>query len=831
VAARPPTDDMAIRVRALRDQLGISQEQLAHQLRLSFATINRWEGGRHRMSNAGRIRFERLERATNSAPGAHARWSDSLASFVGRESAVVELLDLLGRHRLVTLTGPAGVGKTRLALEVARRLSVDNSVGFLDLSGVDDPQLADARVTSALVGSPDLLVVDAVEQCVGQASQLIRRVLSGPGDLRLLATSQRPVGVSGERVWPLPPLSCPVAGASAASVLDSEAGRLLVERAGDVTPHFALTDETAPAVAELCRIVEGLPLAVEALAGWAGTLSVGQILDRYRDLLYPESDGPTLSDHLTAAGLRTVVTASWRRLDQRDRDVVASLSVFAGSFTLDDAAAVAQRSETGLLAAARRLVDCCWLTVEAGHRANSYRMLNTLRLFAFEQLAQGEYDRSVRARHARHFAQLAAASERGLAGVDRTEWVARMTQASVDVDAALAWAARERDDLLGLEMSAALWLWWLTTGRLSEGRRWVSDFLRRTHNAPAKLTARAECAAAVLAVESGDYGAAVEQATGALAGFEACSDRDGAARAATALGSAERYLGRQTSARHYFELAMNLRRDLGDDRGLASALNNMALLALDGGDLVETRALFEESLLVKRRLGEPRTVAIGLANLSDVLIRAGLVSQALGSLVEAAGIAADLGDSQLLATIACNLGDAAAIQGDHLEAIDHYQTSLDAYRASGGAHDLVPALCGMARALHALGRTHEAAVRLREAEALSTVSANSEHLAEIRSALADIGHATTIALPGGLTARQAQILRQVASGASNKSVAEALHISVTTVERHLATIYRKLGLHGRVDAARYALKHGLAMAGTETAVPAPPEYMVPRISN
>jgi DNA-binding CsgD family transcriptional regulator len=277
---------------------------------------------------------------------------------------------------------------------------------------------------------------------------------------------------------------------------------------------------------------------------------------------------------------------------------------------------------------------------------------------------------------------------------------------------------------------------------------------------------------------------------------------------------------------------MNLRRDLGDDRGLAAALNNMALLALDAGDFTATRELFEESLLVKRRLGEPRTVAIGLANLSDVLIRAGLVSAALSSLREAADIAVGLADTQLLATIASNLGDAACSQGEYDDALEHYRTSLDAYRASGGAHDLVPALCGMARALHLLGRTQEAVIRLREAESLSAVNVNVEHLGEIRAMLAEIGYATTIALPGGLTARQAQILGQVATGASNKAIAAALNISVPTVERHLATTYRKLGLHGRVDAARYALKHGLAPAAqAESDSPSRPEYMIPRIPN
>ena len=345
------------------------------------------------------------------------------------------------------------------------------------------------------------------------------------------------------------------------------------------------------------------------------------------------------------------------------QSLVQQLSTFAGAFTIDDAAAVTQLGAADLVGSLRRLVDHSWLVVVPGRPVNAYRMTSTLRHFALGQLVDGSAERAVRARHASHFAELAGASEHGLAGVDRTEWVERMTRAGIDVDAALGWAADDGDELLGLAMSASLWLWWLTTGRLGDGRRWVGDFLRRAQMPPANLAARAQCTAAVLAVESGDYATAVEYASLAYDGFERLCDTDGAARAATALGSAQRYLGNQASARQHFELAMNFRRDLGDDRGLASALNNMALLALDTGDLAATRALFEESLLVKRRLGEPRTVAIGLANLSDVLIRAGQLGQALESLREAADIAADLADTQLLATIACNLGDVAADPG------------------------------------------------------------------------------------------------------------------------------------------------------------------------
>jgi non-specific serine/threonine protein kinase len=832
VPAGQPGGGAAERVRALRETLGLSQEQLAQQLEVSFATVNRWEGGRHAMSVSVRCRFEALEVAAAGPPATGdpalgGALPDFLSSYVGGDEVITTILELVDRYQLVCLTGPTGVGKTRLAVELCRRRPRGEAIGFVGLSRSDDAQSVPNRVGTALDSGPELVVLDGVDGYVDVLRRLLPPALARRPELRLLVTSQRPIGVSGERCWPVAPLACPAPGADPVEIIRTDAGRLFVDRATARVPEFRLTEGVAEAIAELCRDVDGLPLALETLAEWAAVISIEQIGSRCAQLLLLAGAG-VAHDSTLGDGVRS----SYDLLAAYDRTLVQCLSTFAGSFTIADAAQVADLAEADLVVALRRLVDCSWLLVEVGDTANTYRMLSALRHFGVGQLGLGSQESKVRTRHAVHFAALAGASEPGLAGVDRADWVARMTRAGVDIDAALAWALDDGDDLLGLAMSRSLWLWWLTTGRLADGRRWLSDFMGRVKNPPTELAARADCAAAVLAVENGDYDAAIAHATRSLKRFMALGDVDGEARAATALGSAHRYLGHHELARQHLELAMNRRSDLGDDRGLAAALNNMALLALDAGDLAATRELFEESLLVKRRLGEPRTVAIGLANLSDVLIRAGLVSAALTLLREAADIAADLADTQLLATIASNLGDAAFTQGEYCDALEHYQSSLDAYRASGGAHDLVPALCGMARALHLLGRTHEAVVRLREAESLSVVNANADHLGEIRATLAEIGYATTIALPGGLTARQAQILGQVADGASNKAIAAALHISVPTVERHLATTYSKLGLHGRVDAARYALKHGLApMTQAEPDSPSRPEYMIPRIPN
>jgi DNA-binding CsgD family transcriptional regulator len=308
------------------------------------------------------------------------------------------------------------------------------------------------------------------------------------------------------------------------------------------------------------------------------------------------------------------------------------------------------------------------------------------------------------------------------------------------------------------------------------------------------------CSAALLAAENGDYGEAVRQARLALRILEPLGVPDRTATAATVLGSAYRYLGDLAAARRSFATAMQLRAGLGDRRALSAALNNMALLEVDDGDLARARELFEQALAIKRQLGERRSLAIGLANLGDLLTR---ISQ---------WEAADLGNPQLIGTVQCNLGNVATHQREWAEAAVHYAAAVAAYQEAGHGHDAVEALTGLGRASYRLGRPDEGAGHLRAAEALAGELGNPQRLAEVRAALAESTGVAAGPLPGGLTARQAEVLRLLAAGRSNKQIAAELYLSPATVERHLATIYRKLGLAGRVEAARYALAHGLATA-------------------
>jgi non-specific serine/threonine protein kinase len=818
--------DPAGRIQRLRTRLGLSQEQLARQLGVSFATVNRWESGRTQMSaRASRALAEFEARAATEGPPT-AGLPVAQSSFIGRATELTELGEIIKTSRLVSLVGPGGAGKTRLAIEAIRQGSPAAEVVFIPLEPVrqpaslvpavasclrvrDQPGLGMAEcLAAALAAAPRLLLMDGAEHLRGAVAELAGRLLAAVDGLQIVVTSRVVLGVPGEVCWTVPPLECPSAAAGASDIAASDAVRLFIARAHERMPGFASADVAPHAIAELCRRLDGLPLAIELIAGWVGTLSVPEILTQRAVLLDAE---PLPGGQQPGRRLIDVVQTSYDLLSAGQQRLLPALSVFAGPFTVADVRAVSGAPDP-LAHLIRGLVDSSWLVVIPGQEHNRFAMLETLRSFAAARLDETGTGAELRRAHAVHFARLAAGSEEGMAGPDAAAWTARLAAAMADLRVALAWADEAGDTDLGLAMSAALWRWWLVSGRLAAGRAWLATFLARAGQRRDELAGRALCSAAVLAAENGDYTAAVRQGQQALAVFEPLGQREPMAHAATVVGSAHRYLGDRAAARRSFQAAMDLRASVGDRRGVSVALNNMALLEMDDGDLGRARELFEEALVIKRQLGEQRSLAIGLANLADVLIRSGQWEPARRALAEAAELAEGIGNPQLVGTLRCSQGNLAVRERDWARAAGHFEAAAAAHREAGHPHDTVEAMIGLGRAWHQMGRTADALRQLRAAEALAAQIANPQRLAEVRAALAEAGD--PVALPDGLTARQAEVLGLLASGLSNKEIAGQLYLSPATVERHLATVYRKLGVTGRVEAARYAMVHGLATAAT-----------------
>ncbi len=819
-------ESVAARLRRLRSSLGISQEQLARRLGVSFATVNRWEAGRTQLSARARTAIAELEAevaVTGQGGSERPLLPVAQTSFVGRGRELAELARLVRQARLVTMIGPGGAGKTRLAAELISRGMAGRDSVFVPLEAIRFPRGLSAALASrldvrdqpglplreaiqnVLVASPRLLLLDGAERLADEVAELIGQLLADVREVRILVTSRTVLGVPGEVCWTVPPLDCPSVAAGAAEIAASDAVQLFIARASERQPDFTAADVAPHAIAELCRRLDGLPLAIELIAGWVGTLSIREILQQRAVLLDSEPATPGAPGRRLA----DVLQVSYDLLDAGQQHRLAMLSVFAGPFGLADVQAVLGIDAAGAATTTRLLVDSSWLVVTRGSEQNSFSMLETIRTFAALQLEKAGDGHLARGRHALHLAGVAIGSEQGLAGPDAAYWTGRLESAVADLHVALHWAADNEEVDLGLDISAALWRWWLVSGRLAVGRNWLGRFLAMARDRRDERAGRAYGSAAVLAAENGDYAAAVQNAELALTIFMSLGLTERQAFAATVLGSAHRYLGDHASARASFQTAMDLRGRLGDRRGVSVAINNMALLEVDDGNLGRARELFEQALAIKRQLGEQRSIAIGLTNLGDVLIKTGQLAEADQALAEAAEMSS--GNPQLIGTIRCNQGALAAHGQDWAQAAGHYSTAIAALQAGGHPHDVVEAMLGLGRVWMRTGHRDEAVRLMHEAEALAIEIANPKRIAEAQAALAELsGNDPNPLRPSNLTGRQAEVLGLLAAGMSNKQIAAKLYLSAATVERHLATVYRNLGLTSRVEAARFAIENGLA---------------------
>jgi predicted ATPase len=501
-----------------------------------------------------------------------------LTSFVGREAVSAEVVRLLDRARLVTLTGAGGAGKSRLALHVAEELRTGFRDGafFADLSTVTDPGLVPPVLARAL-GVPEsgrpvleavcdhlrdrqlLLVVDNFEQVAG-AGSVIERLLAAAPRIKVLVTSRVTLALRGEQELVVPPLG------------SEEATALFVERAQAVWPEFRLTTENAPAVAEIAARLDGLPLAIELAATRTKVLTPAQILPRLQQRLTLLTTGArTLPDRQRT--LRGAIAWSHDLLTDTERRLFARLSVFAGGWTLESAEAVCDPEALGVdvLDGLTSLVDKSLVRrVEAPGRPPRFSMLETIREFGREQLeACGDLEQ-VRRRHAEHFLDLAVEAEPHLTGPDQREWLRRCDLEQANLRAALRWAVDAADAGRAQAAAGALWRFWQQRGHLAEGRRWLEE---------------------VLAMPSGRAPTAARAKALAGAGGIAWWQEDIAA------------------ARRLYEEALAVERELGDPARIADALYNLAFVAGADRDFEGAFRLFEESRELFRLAGDEAGVA------------------------------------------------------------------------------------------------------------------------------------------------------------------------------------------------------------------------------
>ncbi len=651
-----------------------------------------------------------------------------LTSFVGRADDVAEIAALIERSALVTLVGAGGAGKTRCAVQVGAALldGLGDGVWFVDLAPLSDPTLVTGATALAL-GVPEspnrspldtvlaylkrkrlLLVLDNCEHVIAEVRTVASAILRGCPDVRILATSREALGIAGEEVYRLPSLAVPPPNAvTAAEIARCGAVELFVDRARSAEKRFTLTDENAPSVAEICRRLDGIPLALELAAARIKMLSPQQLAQRLdeRFRVLTGGDRSALPRQQT---MRALIDWSYDLLTEAEKAIFRRLSIFAGGFTLETASAVCADDaldELAVLDLLTSLADKSLVQSELRDTGTRYRLLESTRQYASEKLmAAGEHEAVARA-HASACLALAERLDRSWEVTPNYEWLAQAQPELENWRAALEWALGSGGDVhLGQQLASVLH--WGRRGLAPDGRRWV-------RLAQASVDAQTDPAIAT----------ALDMAQGAL----------------------DLSLNLHTDAYAIAQRALDRHRELDDPLGNAQAkrLAGAALASL--GRCSEGELLLEEALAAFRRLGARKSAAGTLESLGIARSLVDDVAGARTRYAEARAAAVQIGADGLMASVTLNLAELEFRNGDAFAAIRFAGEAVAGFRAGNNALAVAVVLCNMAMYLVALGRydearssAREALPTLRDAQDGVQVSLVLQHLAAI-AALRPIG--------------------------------------------------------------------------------------------
>jgi predicted ATPase/DNA-binding CsgD family transcriptional regulator len=750
-----------------------------------------------------------------------------LTSLLGREDELAEIVDLLRLPdaRLVTISGPSGVGKTRLAVAVAWRLTEAFDVAaFVSLAPIRDAALVMPAIaqelgapedrkrspmqsaSARLQGSSVLLVLDNLEHLPLAAPEIAELLAASPG-LKVLATSRSSLQIRGERPYPLPCLPLPDRSptAHAAALAANPAVALFVERAREVDPDFVQTEENAAPIAEICRELEGLPLAIELAAARIKLLSPEALLARLDRRLALLTDGPRdLPDRQRT--LRAAIAWSYDLLSPPEQRLFARLAVFAGHIELRAAEIVAEGDDENVVDQFSSLVNKNMLQRVAGPNGEPrFIMLETLREFGLAMLAETHQMDAARERHAAYCLALAQAAVPHMYGGARSSWLRRLDVDRDNLRTALDWLIQQRQAELALTLAGSLWQFWWWRSYLADGRRLLEAAL-------------------------------------ALPGAEAPSLAR--AMALTGAGALAETLGDDAAAEVRYEEALACWTETGDERGRGITLLFRWLLAFNAENHDRMQALAAESLAFFRRLGDDWGVAMSTMELGIGFMRRRDVAAAARELQQGLALFRRVGDVWGAALCQGALGNVHLERQEYDQAARLIRASLEelllnddrwgiATILSAAAHlamerrEFERAVCNSAAAvsLHDALRTslkppfrplfernlESARAAMGDAAfAAAWLAGQSRSLAEIvEQAVADDGGPSRAAVAGVLTTRELDVLRLAAKLRTDPQIGDELFISKRTVNRHIEHILGKLDVNTRHEAAAAARALGI----------------------
>ncbi|HLK59910.1 MAG TPA: tetratricopeptide repeat protein [Chthonomonadaceae bacterium] len=652
-----------------------------------------------------------------SAPPVALHLPPSLNRFFGREEQIEQLQTWLTEpeRRLITLTGPGGAGKTRLALEVARRSApaFRGRVWFVDLAMLQDGRLLPfalvhtlqvalapqsdplEQAVRKLQEGPSLLILDNFEHLLragpmsrksetpasGESVLLVRLLLEQAVDLKCVITSRQPLNLAGEQELSVPMLLVPLARESPARLAEYAGVALYLDRARAVRPDFALTAQNGEAVAALCRRLEGMPLSIEMAAAWARTLPPGKMLERLErqlDLLISRRrDLPGRQQ-----SLRATLEWSYDLLEPELRRCFALLSVFRGGFQVEAAEALC--GESALLSLAELQERSLVLGEEEGE-GRRYRLLESMREFASEKLTESNACAEAKQRHAAFYLALAEEAQPHMNDAEQALWLTRLEAEHGNLRAALEWSLdAPGGNETALRFCVALHRFWQTRGHLAEGRRWcVAALAQPESQKEDELRAKAVAATAMTALFQGDYPAARSLFEENLAFYRKIGDKSNTAYTLSGLGSVVGNQGDYPGACAYHTESLTLYREEGNRAGIATALGNLGNMAVQQGDPRTAITYLEESLSLQEETGNTYGISAISTNLGIAAMFQGDYETAQTYLERSLTLLHEIGDRRTLAHIQGNLGLVLFLQGDYRAARARFEEGLTAGREVG----------------------------------------------------------------------------------------------------------------------------------------------------
>lgn len=774
-----------------------------------------------------------------------------LTSFIGRKKELAQIHRLLTQTRLLTLTGVGGCGKTRLARQVASEIasahSFEDGIWFVELAPLNDPALVPQEVAQTLgirevfeqsaigsliehlTGKRLFIVLDNCEHLLAACAELVQNLLLASPQLRILATSRESLGVPGETTFLVPSLSLPEAvhSLSSSDLTEYDAPALFVERAQSVLPAFTPTKQNASAILQICRRLDGIPLAIELAAARANILTAEQIAARLDDrfnLLTASNRATVLPRHQT---LRETIDWSYQLLSEEERILFRRLAMFAGGFTLDAVETICtgdglQQNE--ILDTLARLVSKSLVVADIlEQREARYHLLETIRQYALDLLRESGEENKLRDRHLAWFRALAEKLKAQWRGPRQKELFDQLETEHDNLRAALEWSKSGFGSVeAGLLLGSALWRFWEIQNHLREGFEHLTGLLALPQ-AQAHTAARAKAlyGAGYLAMMQGlarDYTVSEAYLNESLTIARELNEPQLIATAIYGLGVAARFRGDLERAEELLQESLGSFRQFGDRVGTYISLYNLAEAATTRGDLERAEALHEESLALKRAQNDEWSVANSLMSLATIARLQNDTSRAMGLIQESLTLFLKIGDTANIAFCLREISALASLQGHSQSAVQLYafaDTLLEALGyPSGHAY--------REQSEHPLAALHARMGKARfngawESGRSLTLDQAIEQARGLDSSLLHKADSQTVNVPGdknqtlivSLNERELEVLRLIAEGFSNQEIAERLVIALSTVKWHINNLFGKLGVRSRTQAVAQAREMGL----------------------